>query len=97
MPLTAAIRDNAEALKAIEVVRGLQALAYERAQYDDQREYLWGLLLNNIFVLTLLPEGGGRQVRTLLFASVICGRLDQWERRGTWPPHDWPAVAWLDQ
>jgi FixJ family two-component response regulator len=97
MPISAAIRDNAEALKALEVVRGLQCLAYERAQYDDQREYLWGLLLNNMFVLTLLPEDSGRQARTLLFASVICSRLDHWERRSAWPPKDWPPIEWLEQ
>jgi ActR/RegA family two-component response regulator len=87
MRLTVAIQQHAEALKAFRVVQELQNLAQALARYDDRREYLWGLLLNNLFVVTLLTEEDPRRTRTLLLASVICARLSRWNRP------DWPPTA----
>lgn len=94
MRLTHAIQQHAEAHKAFQVVQELQNLAYKLAGYEDRREYLWGLLLNNLFVATLLPKEEIRRTRTLLFASVICGRLGRW-KRPDWPPRDWQEVKWV--
>lgn len=92
---TAAIVAHQEALKAFLVVKELQQLAYQRTHYLDQREYLWSLLLNSMFVVTLLPENDRRRMRTLLLASVICGRLERWDHR-TWMPRDWSPVMPVD-
>jgi ActR/RegA family two-component response regulator len=93
---TAAIQNHPEALKAFQVVQELQNLAHERARYNDRREYLWGLLLNNLFVVTLLTEEDPRRARTLLLAGVICARLSRWNRPD-WPPRDWPPVSYMAQ
>lgn len=96
MPLTKAIQQSWKAHKAFQAVQELQTLAYALARYDDQREYLWGLLLNNLFVATLILEDEARRTRTLLIASVICARLERWNRP-EWPPRDWPAVEWVTE
>jgi DNA-binding NarL/FixJ family response regulator len=85
--LTPTIANHPVAHKAFLVVEALQKLAYKQTRYQDRREYLWGLLFNNLFVVTMLPETDLRRTRTLLLAGVICSRLDYWDRS------PWPLVA----
>ncbi|HMQ30851.1 MAG TPA: phosphotransferase [Chloroflexaceae bacterium] len=93
LPLTRAIADDPVALKLHAVAQGLRALAHARTHYEDQRELLWGLLLNHLFVASRLHRGSPRWLRTALFAATICGRLERWGE-GAWPPPGWPPVAW---
>jgi CheY-like chemotaxis protein len=91
-----------EALKALKVIRCLRRLAAEQTSTQDARQYLWGLLLNAVFRVTLLlkqedadgprEESQPQQERAaaLLLGSLICQRLDYWD--STWPPLDWPPV-----
>lgn len=94
MRLTRMIAQHTEARKAFEVVNAIQQLTYDQARYTDQREYLWGLLLTNLFVLKVLPEKDSRREKVLLFASVISGRLEHWNA-SIWPPQGWPTVEWV--
>lgn len=93
LPLTRLIAADAAASKLHDVVQGLARLARERAHYEDQRELLWGMLLNNLFVANRLQPGSDRWLRTMLFAAVICGRLESWEQP-QWPRPEWPQVDW---
>jgi hypothetical protein len=81
---------NPETLKALNVIAGLRRLAYEMTRYPDSREYLWGLLLDALFVATLVSEKLQRE-RALLLGAVLCGRLRYWGEE--WPPQDWPPVG----
>lgn len=80
-----------ETRKALGVIAGLRRLAYEVAPYRDFREYLWGLLLDTLFVATLAAEGAPQRERALLLGAVLCERLRHWG--GEWPPGDWPATG----
>ncbi len=93
MRATRTILAHAEARTCFLVVQALQELAAARAAYDDRREYLWGLLCNHLFVSSKLVPESPRWQRTMLFAAVICQRLDQWEAE-VWPPPAWPQVEW---
>ncbi|HEU4324361.1 MAG TPA: CHAT domain-containing protein [Roseiflexaceae bacterium] len=96
MQMTQAIKDHVEARKAFAVVQDLQLLAARRTQYTDRREYLWGLLLNSLFVVRLLDQEQDvtRQELTLLLAAVICDRLARWGNRN-WRPKDSPPLNWI--
>jgi DNA-binding response OmpR family regulator len=94
MCLTTRIQEHAEGLKAWQIVSHIRELARQRAQHDDPREYLWGLLLNSLLVATLLEESHPRREKTLLVASIICARLDNWDTE-QWPPVDWPPIQWI--
>lgn len=93
LPWTDWIAADAAAAKLHEVVHELRLLAHRLTHYVDQRELLWGLLLNHLFVEARLWRGSERWLRTVLFAAVICGRLERWGR-GPWPPPEWPQVQW---
>jgi CheY-like chemotaxis protein len=67
-----------ETLKAFEVIRGLRRMAYEVTRYQDFREYLWGLLLDTVFVATLVSEDSPQRERALLLGGVLCQRLEAW-------------------
>lgn len=86
--LSERVRQHREANRAFRVVSEIQQLASRHTRYDDQREYLWGLLINCLFVLTLLPVTDRRYTVTRLLAAVICGRLERWG--GMWPLRGWP-------
>jgi hypothetical protein len=86
---TSGLLAEPETRKALGVVAGLRRLAYEVTDYQDAREYLWGLLLDTLFVAALAAEGAPQRERALLFGSVLCERLRHWG--GEWPPGDWPA------
>lgn len=98
MQLTERIQHSPDALKVFRVVQGLQQLAADLAHHGDQREYLWGLLLNHLFVLARISDQPHmiRYRHTALMASVICKRLEVGLRHRPWPPASWPAVSWLD-
>ncbi|MEJ2554812.1 MAG: phosphotransferase [Anaerolineae bacterium] len=88
---TSGLLAEPETRKALGVVAGLRRLAYEVTHYQDSREYLWGLLLDTLFVAALAAEGAPQRERALLFGSVLCERLRHWG--GEWPPEDWPAAG----
>jgi hypothetical protein len=94
MRLPVLVQQHEHASKAFWVVQGLQELAYACTQYEDRREYLWGLLLNNLFAMTLLQDQANlaRYRRTQLFASIVCTRLQRLNR--AWPPTTWPSIEW---
>ncbi|HNP86623.1 MAG TPA: phosphotransferase [Kouleothrix sp.] len=94
VPQTALIANSPHASKALRVIQRIQQLAYACTGYTDQRELLWGLLLNSVYVATLVPKNRGRHRKTLLVASVLCGRIEHWED-AEWPPRTWPAVEWI--
>lgn len=77
------------AFKTFQVVQKLQIMAQQYTRYEDRREYLWGLLLNNLFVMNLLPEHDPRYLRTRILAALICHRLEYWQRS------DWSVDEWL--
>jgi len=77
---------NPEIRKALDVIAGLRSLAYELTHYSDSREYLWGLLLDALFVATEVSEESQRE-RALLLGAVLCNRLWHWGE-------EWPRVEW---
>lgn len=76
-----------ETRKALGVTAELRRLAHDVTRYTDAREYVWGLLLDALFVSTLVSEGSPQRERALLLASVLCARLQSWGNQ--WPPEDW--------
>lgn len=71
-----------EVQKALQTIRGLRQLAQEIVQYDDQREHLWALLFDALFVASVAPMPETQRLRALLYASVICQRLADWRGSG---------------
>ncbi|MFL5803518.1 MAG: phosphotransferase [Roseiflexaceae bacterium] len=90
---TRAIQQNSEVNKAFQILKTLRRIAHDQTRYTDCREYLWGLLFECLFAVSLLPAESPRRNKALLLASVICGRLDHWSAK-KWPPGDWPPVTW---
>lgn len=93
--MTETIFRHREARKAFYVIEEILHIAYDRVRYQDQRELLWGLLLYNLVIATRLEEKTPRRAFVLLFAAVICARLDCWDER-VWPPSSWKQPLWLD-
>jgi DNA-binding NarL/FixJ family response regulator len=82
---------NPETRKALDVIAGLRKLAYEMTRYPDSREYLWGLLLDALFVATIVSEESPQRERALLLGAVLCGRLQHWgKERPTKTPRSGP-------
>jgi CheY-like chemotaxis protein len=65
--------------KALEVITGLRRIAYEVTRCRDFREYLWGLLLDALFVTVLVSEDSPQRERALLLGAVLCESLQDWE------------------
>jgi DNA-binding NarL/FixJ family response regulator len=80
-----------EAHKALSVICGIRELAYQATSYHNAQEYLWGLLLNAVFVGTLVDEQAPQRRRAFLLASVLCERLSRWEQQ--WPPGEWSSIC----
>ena len=78
-----------EVSKALVVVNGLRSLALEVADYEDVREYYWGLLLDSLLGSALAERGSSRWLRSLLLASVLCTRVRRFGM--AWPPPEWSA------
>lgn len=80
-----------ELYKAFQVIQQLRVFAIRNVEYEDQREYHWGLLLN---ILQFYNENAfDISQHALLFASLLCQRLDEWNE-SLWPPKSWPQVEW---
>ncbi len=75
---TAQLLADPETYKVLEVISGLRRLAYEVAHPEDFREYLWGLLLDTVFVATLVSEDSPQRERALLLGGMFCERLQHW-------------------
>lgn len=82
--VTAEITHNIEVQKALQVISGVRALAHEVVRHSDQREQLWAMLFDALFVasINVMPET--QRLRALLYAGVICQRLATWPE--AWPP-----------
>ncbi len=74
---TPLVAQDPEITKALGVINGLRCLACETTGCLDTREYLWGLLLDALFVASLVPQGMPQRERALLLASVLCERLER--------------------
>lgn len=85
------VANDPAAAKTFDLVQRILKLAHSVARYTDIRELLWGLLLNNIFVLTVIDHNDDRYGRTLLFASLLCTRLERWNH-SSWLGNGWPDV-----
>ena len=93
------ILNNAKARKAFSVIARLRDLAYQVIGSYDQRLYLWGLLLNTMYRISLWQAEGGsahndtvRQRRMFFLSGMLCHRLDNWNCE--WPPAEWPRLDW---
>ena len=74
------------------LINALRKVAKELTRYVDFREYLWGLLLDAVFVATFDSTERHRSAQrenALLMAAVIANRLEYGDNR--WPPDDWPV------
>lgn len=90
---------NEQSKKAFDIVSGLREIAVNITGFTDYHEYYWGLLLDALFVATLTTADTQRsspsleksqRERALLYAAVICGRLESWN--GKWPPANWRKI-----
>jgi len=74
--------------KALRTISTLRSLAFQCTGIINSREYLYGLLFNMIFRAALLHRIDPQKSEGPLFlASVICHRLDCWDK--PWPPSEW--------
>jgi hypothetical protein len=84
----------------------LRKLSYTITGFQDQREYLWGLLFDAIFAEQMWckraagtndrkkkSEYNLYKKRAFILASAICMRLDRWNKE--WPPRDW--ISFLNE
>lgn len=78
LSLSDALAGNREIAKASQVITGLRALAREVVHYNDQREHLWAMLFDALFVASVNSMPASQRLRALLYAAVICERLAQW-------------------
>lgn len=85
------LEKDKEVKKDLEVIKGLRSIAKKVTGYEDMHEYYWGLLLDTSFGLVLSETHSPRWWRSLLFASILCTRLNEWGRR--WPPAIWPSLG----
>lgn len=60
--------------KAYAVVRGLRTLAYDLVKYRDE-EYLWSVLLDALFVVSISAADIWQRRRALLLSAVVCNAL----------------------
>jgi ActR/RegA family two-component response regulator len=82
--------EESEIRKALGLIAGLRKLAHDVTLFSDFREYLWGLLLDALFVASLAPEQSPQRERALLLSSILCTRLEKWGQ--DWPPQSWSSV-----
>jgi CheY-like chemotaxis protein len=86
-----------EAIKALDVIREIRKQAEATTGLrGDERQYLWGLLLNIVFRLTLPQVSASDKEpqcdlstieRCSLLGGVICRSLENGNR--VWPPREW--------
>jgi CheY-like chemotaxis protein len=73
--LTAPLPADPETHRALRVITGLRDIAFQVTGCRDLREYLWGLLLDTLFVAALVSENSPQRDRALLLGAVLCARL----------------------
>ncbi|MEK6752596.1 MAG: phosphotransferase [Chloroflexota bacterium] len=68
--------------KALQTISALRALAAQYTKITDAHEYLCGLLFNMMFRAAMIHKTDPHQKnqRSLLLASLICDRLDHWDK-----------------
>lgn len=80
--------------RAIFLIEALRVSASENTRYTDVREYLWGLLLNTIFILGQAAKHGHslRAEYAAIVGGIICLRLDYLNSLYSRPrqPLSWP-------
>lgn len=79
-----------EVTKSLKVIGTMRQLASQRTGVLDARQYLWGLLLNTVFRVSLLEPDDPKRERALLLGSLICHRLEHWKT--AWPPVEWNVL-----
>ena len=67
-----------EIYKSLEVIKELRSMAHKLTGYLDMREYYWGLLFVTVFTVLLAKKYSKKWWRGLLFGSVLCTRLSNW-------------------
>jgi CheY-like chemotaxis protein len=77
-----------ELRKVFKVAGELRKLAFEASPWADERELLWALLLDCLFLAAYDPRNRSQQERAMLYGGVLCSRLSRWGQ--AWPPSDWP-------
>ena len=77
------------ARKALNVIKAQRALCRQITNLTDFREYLWGMLFDLVFLVTLIPEDKPQRNLAMLLAAIICQRL----KDGVSP--SWPKSNWL--
>ena len=94
----ARVRRDDRAYKLAQTIPEIRRLANELTNYGDQREYLWGLLLNTVFLAQHTEKDSSRQRAVLLLGGVICQRLQQWmdNKHDSWP-EGWPQPIMDDE
>lgn len=93
--LSAGIFNDSEAHKAHQMLDALRTTASYLDMYDDEREILWGILLEAVFVSLIIPHDPERGQKMQLLGGVICQRLENWST-DDWIPAHWPPIEWLD-
>jgi len=79
--------------KAAQVIAALRRLARECTGEFDSYPYLWSMLLNVLFRISLLDAEAQQRSyqRAVMFGSILCHRLEHWGE--TWPPAEWPIPS----
>jgi ActR/RegA family two-component response regulator len=95
LPVPNAAQDHPQAHKAFQVVEALRRIMNEVMRIDDMREYYWGLLFITLRSILHLPENDKRYTQSRLLASILCHRLENWNKR--WPPELWSQIAQIPQ
>ncbi|MEZ4866654.1 MAG: phosphotransferase [Caldilineaceae bacterium] len=74
----AMLHDQHDIQKAIAVIGGIRQMAHTTVRYSDQREYLWAMLFDAIFVASVQSMNKTQRLRALLYAGALCKRLQTW-------------------
>ena len=85
--------ENPETCKALDVIGALRKLAHDVTGCSDTQEYLWGVLLDALFVAALAPNDSPQRKHALALSSIFCSRLERWGV--AWPPEEWLTIPLL--
>jgi CheY-like chemotaxis protein len=66
---------DADLNKAYRVIVGLRTIAREVTSCNDAREYYWALLLDAVFVASLVKLNSPQRDRALILASLLCDKI----------------------
>lgn len=94
---------TAEQSKALRVIGEIRALAHEMTNYRLPEQYLWGLLMNAVFVAEIThdkEQHRQRYINALVFGGVICKRLEQRQKKRSGKPslepETWQKIRGFD-